>query len=263
MTHTTTRAALRGRPEYVVMKATEASNWSLVHEALRVHASGYLSMGFVHDDAVTADGTIDPEIDQSRGDNTEYYLAVNAGAPDDRATLRKVRFAAGASVEDFDAYQLCARTLHAEGHGRLQAMLGGVRPLAEISGLARTPGASPAAVWHILRAAVHDALRKEEVWFCCLVVSTYDSLVRHLGTSFLGVLGDDVTIKDARVSSSIALRPVLIDTVLFLDSVLADVEQADGARRARLARSLIFFSDGIDDSLLSPQVAAFKANATG
>ena len=46
MTATYTHSTLTGEPRYTVRKCNERSNPLMVAEALRIHANGYLSMGF-------------------------------------------------------------------------------------------------------------------------------------------------------------------------------------------------------------------------
>jgi len=258
---TLVRSNVDTQQAYVITKGTEDSNPSLVEEALRIHASGYLSMGFLERAAVTKDGFVDPDIDRSRGETTEYYIAVNSVDASDRATLRKVGLRPGGSVTEFDCYKLCEEALFPGGVALLRRITSGSQPVVEISALARTPQASPATVLYLLRAAVRDGLARNEMWFCALVVSTYESLVRHMGPGFMNVLGADVAIEDGRVSSKVALRPVTINLVTCLDSMLVDYGLATGRARARLGRSLLFFSETLDDSMLSAAVAAFRAGA--
>ena len=263
MTDALVRPDLGSQAAYLIRSCTEGSDPSLVAEALRIHAAGYLSMGFLNGEAVTEEGFIHPDIDRSRGETTEYFLAVNSTNAGDCATLRKVRLRPGASMTDFDCYELCRRSLFPEGAAHLARMFSEAQAVVEISALARTPQASPATVWHLLRAAVHDSMARKEVWFFCLVVSTYDSFVSHLGPSFMSVLGRDVAIEDGRVSSDVMLRPVMVDTTSFIDSMLLDYEGAAGRTRSRLERSLLFFSEGLDEKVVSPAAAAFRGERAG
>lgn len=260
MTEASQRSSVTGDRNYVVAKCTEESDPSLVAEAFRIHGAGYLSMGFLSGEALTDEGFVHPDIDRSRGATTEYYLAANRSNAGDCATLRKVRLRPGASIEDFDCYELCRKSLSPEGEAFVAEMSSRPESVVEISALARTPDASPAAVWHLLRTAIHDSMAKEEHWFFCLVVSTFESLASHMGPSFMSILGDDVSIEDGRVNSDVTLRPITFDTLTFLDSMLADHERAAGRPRSRLERSLLFFSDGLAENALSPAVAAFRAD---
>jgi len=247
-----------GMPAFPIRSCTEESDPALVEKALRIHAAGYLSMGFLNSGALTKEGFIHPDIDRSRGETTEYWVVTNPSDETDCATLRKVRLRADASITELDCYELCHSSLFPEGVEQLTRMFSESRSVVEISALARTPEASAATVWHLLRAALHDGIARREVWLFCLVVSTYDSLVRHLGPSFMKVLGRDVAIEDGRVNSSISLRPVTVDTTLSLDAMLEDYERAVGRARSRLGRSLLFYSEGLDERKLSSAVAAFR-----
>jgi hypothetical protein len=247
------------QPTYIIRKCTEQSDPALVAEALRIHAAGYLSMGFLNNGALTEEGFIHSDIDRSRGETTEYYLAYNSALAAYCATLRKVRLRPGASIDEFDCYDLCRGSVSPDAAARLtQVRSSESQPVAEISALARTAEASPGAVWHLLRAAVQDGVARSEFWLFCIVASTYDILARHMGTGFMRVLGGDVTIDDGRVNSDVVLRPVAVDAAALLDAMLVDHERADGRARACIERSLLFFSEGLDDSILSPAVTAFR-----
>ena len=261
MTATYTHSTLAGEPTYTVRRCNERSNPLMVAEALRIHANGYLSMGFLNNEAVTDEGFIHSDLDRSRGENTDYYIVNNTADVNDCATLRKVRLQPGATIAELDCYELCHRSLYPEAEMQLELLLSSHQPLVEISALARGPEASPAAVWHLLRAAFRDSRVTNEVWFFCLVVSTYGSLASNLGPSFMKIVGDDVSIDDGRVNASVLLRPVIFDTATFLDTMLDDFVRTEGRDRTRLERSLFFFSEGLDESAMSPAVASFRSES--
>ena len=258
MTEALTPPSLVNQPTYLIRRFTEQSEPALVAEALRIHAAGYLSMGFLNNQALTDDGFVHPDIDRSRGKTTEYYLANNTSIPTDCATLRKVRLRPGGSIADFDCYDLCRSSLFPDALAQFARMCPGSQSVVEISSLARMPGASPAAVWHLLRAAVCDSMARRETWFCCIVVSTYSTLARHMGPRFMRILGGDVAIEDGRVNSGVVLRPVAIDTSEFFDAMLVDHGRTTGRTQHRIERSLLFYTEGADDNLLSPAVATFR-----
>lgn len=250
-----------GNQRYRLLRATEASDRDVVSQALRIHADGYRSMGFVRPDAITAEGVLHPEIDRSRGGTTEYYVAVRRSSTDDCATVRKVGVPVGGSFRDLDCHQLCADSLYSHGVDYLvEAETRRVR-LKELSGLARSRGANPMATYEVLRSAVRDGLRDGEVWYSCIVSKTLESLVRNLGSTTFTVIGGEVALSDPRVAPNIRLRPIVIETATSLDSILDDYQGATDPRaQRRILRSFLFFTEGLDASMLTPRVHAARAH---
>ncbi len=246
---------------YIHYAFNELNNPEFVDLALKVHAEGYTTMGYVSSDAVGADGALLEAIDHARGVNTDYFLAVNPNEPSDMATMRKINIPAGGSIEELPAYQLSKVGLSVEGLSFLKALGENGLMVKEIAGLARTKDASPACVYELLRDVLQSALGENEVWFFSIVSTTFDSLTRHFGKTAFTVIGDDVKINDSRVSESIQLRPTLLHPDRLFESMITDIETALSKRdQLRILKMFLYFTDGLQDDELDLSVSNYRRN---
>jgi len=254
---------------YEHFNVTESENIDAVHEAWRIHAQGYLDMGFVTKDAITEEGFLAPEVDKSRGDNTVYHLALN---PDlekthDCATMRIDYLGKNQTYQDLPAYGLSRDKLWAGVEEDLADLHAQGKQFVEIAGLAKAPGAHPIAIFEMVRDALHDSLGKDRVWMYTLVSSTYDSLVRSWGEANLQLIGDDVAIDDKRVNEGLTLKPGLIHPDQFVGNLLTSytsaVEAGNRMDARILQRSFLFFSDGLSRERLGEDVFAARQQMLG
>lgn len=260
-TLTAERVLSTGEParidSYKIEQFTEANNPWLTEEAWRVHAEGYVDSGFVKPEAVLADGTLPTDIDKSRGDNIDYFLATNAEKPSDRATMRRVSLSPGQSYRDLPAYKLCAGSISPDGEAILAAIPDQARTLKEIAGLAKVRGANPLGIFELLRNGFQESV-PGEVWFFGVVSTTLDSLKRQLGEDNFTILGEEVRFKDDRINESVALTPALIGGDKLLDNIMASYYKADSRNQLRLLRNFMFFSAGLKREQMSEEAFGFK-----
>lgn len=244
--------------KYLHGKFTEYESPESAELAWRIHAQGYRAMGFVKDEAITPEGFLADGIDHSRGTDTDYYLAINPAKETDMATMRIINLPVGGTYKDLPAYQVSQHRLSPEGHNTLVNIENQDIRLKEIAALSRTEQASPLAVHELFRRVIHEAQGKGEVWFFSVVSSTFTSLTKTMGEESFTVIGEDVPIDDDRVSEAVALRPALFYPDTFLDTLCRSYLNAGDREKIRLRRSLIFFTEGLEDSRLSDLVLKTK-----
>ena len=237
----------------------EFTNPELVDTALRVHAEGYTTMGFVSDDAIAPDGTLDETIDHSRGCFTDYYLAVNPGNARDMATMRKINIPPSGTVEDLPAFQLSKEGLYPEGISFLRNLESDGYHIKEIAGLARTKESPASSVYELLRSVLQEALHKDEVWLFSIVSSTFDSLTKYFGHTAFNVIGADVKINDYRVNERIQLRPSIVIPNMLFESMIRDVEHASSPKsQLKILGMFMYFTDGINEATMGERSAAYR-----
>jgi hypothetical protein len=230
---------------YQHMEATVDVDPLLVDRALKVHTEGYLSMNFVGPDAVGSDGYLVEGVDKSRRPNTLYYLALNPNQAEDAATMRKVSLSTGETYTNLPTFDTCSQSLTREGMRLLEETP--VSQLKEIAGLARTRAADPSSVYEIIRNAIHRAVGHNEIWFFGIVSTTYESLVKRLGTKNLQVIGEDVPINDSRVNPDIKLRPTIVRPDEFVLNIFREyVESSEYREKVRFLKTFQYFSEGLD-----------------
>lgn len=241
--------------KYFHMHFTEHSDPDLAQEAWRIHAEGYHAMGFVKDEALTPEGFLAEGIDKSRGPNTLYYLGLNPENDYDGATLRKMFIAPGGSYKDHPSYKSCETALSQEGKDLLETLQEQGVSIIEIAAMAKSFEGNPASMHEVIRDAMQAGIKNNEVWFFGLVSKTHDRLQNQWGPDVFTIIGNDVPINDERVTESIALRPCLLYTGVFLDNVLHAYTRAASQHEAKkLRRSFLYYAEGLDEQYMSDEV---------
>ena len=137
----------RNRPNrndrYEYFAFDEQSNPELAESALKVHAEGYTTMGFVSGDAVGPDGKLIQQIDHSRGENVDYFLLIDPENPNNKATVRKINLPLGSSIENLPGFQLTKVRQYLNTREYLDGLMEQGFQITELSGLARTKNAPP------------------------------------------------------------------------------------------------------------------------
>lgn len=235
----------------------ESDSPFLAGEARRLHALGYLQMGFVEPTAIDETGMLHPYIDKARGDNVQYYLAYDDENKKNVATMRKIAIPEGEDQYSLPAMKLCQDSFHEDSIDIIKSAFDKNNNLIELAALAGIKEAGPLAVYEVLRAGLHDGIPKSEVWLFSLVAKTHERLVSSMGEDVFTVLGKDVKLDDPRVSEDVRLRPLLFDTTTFLDTLLGTIQRPNIEDEARMhyIRSLIFFSEGLSKELMSEDVS--------
>jgi len=243
---------------YIHLSGNEITDPALVELALKVHAEGYTTMGFVSEDAVSPEGMLDETIDHSRGYFTEYYLAVNPNNKRDMVTMRKINMPPKGSVEDLPAFQLTKEGLFCEGITHLKALHEEGYHIKEIAGLARTKEASRIGVYELLRGVLQNALNNNEAWFFSIVSTTFDSLTKYFGSTAFNVIGSDVKINDYRVNERIKLRPSILLPDKLFQSMIKDIEtDVNLDSRFNIIKMLLYFSEGLDNERMGNDVVDY------
>jgi len=243
---------------YTHQSGNEFTDPDLVKQALRIHAEGYVTMGFVKEEAVAQEGILDDAIDHSRGCFTEYFVATNPNNSKDMATMRKISIPTTGSIEDLPAFELTKEALYSDSVTQLKELAHRGYDIKEIAGLSRTKEASSFAVYELLRSVIQDALYKDEVWFFSIVTTTFFSLRKYFGKSAFHVMGDDVKINDHRVNDRIKLKPViLIPSTAFLEMIQEIESMPDNASRKKIIGVFNYFTEGLEPESLDSKVADF------
>ena len=244
---------------YVHYAFNDSSNPELVDIALQVHAEGYTTMGFVSNDAVGPDGKLIQQIDHSRGKNVDYFLLVDSGNSDNKATVRKINLWPGSELTDLPGYALTKTGQYPETQSYLSELRDQGFNLKELSGLARTKNAPPAMVYELLRDLLHSSLTKNEAWFFSIVSGTLDSLTKYLGKSAFEILGDAVNINDSRVNEIVALVPTILFPDQFLDNLLGDInKETIEEKRKKLIGMFMYMSEGLSEDEISNNVYNYR-----
>lgn len=240
---------------YKIFSFYEKDCLSLAQEAWKIHASGYRDMNFVYDTAIDENGFLYPDIDKARGPNVQYYLAIDPNNPTDCGTMRRIEIPEGYDFTCLPAYKACKDNLTAEGLELLKTVSNQSRCLKEIAALSKTAQSSRVSIYELLRSALHDGIKDKEVWLFSLVASTHDSLVVTMGNDVFTILGPDIAFEDKRIAQDVRLRPLLLDTNTYLDTLYGSyLTEIDPRKKRFYLRSFRFFSDGLDESLMSKDI---------
>lgn len=242
---------------------TETDNPQLAQEAWRIHAEGYHEADFVSQAAITQEGFMASTIDKSRGDSTQYYLAVNPTNEMDKSSLRKINVGPGKTYRDLPAYELCQNTLWPEGLAELEEAERNGIAIKEIAAMARTVQGRPEGIHELIRHAVHDALGQREAWLFSIVSTTYKSFIKNFASQNMRLIGSDVSLSDNRVKEDIVLKPVIVDIDNFMATLYSAYLTAERPiQKERLRRSFLFMSEGLDERQLGPWLAESRYNLT-
>lgn len=250
----------------------ETERPDLARVAQVVQARGYQAAGFVVPQAVVRpEGVLHHTVDEARGPNVKYRLARN---PDfrrttDRASMRHVRLVDGISMETLPAFERCGAYLSAEGKEWLNNRAAAGAPVSEIASLAAERGENGVAVHEMFRHGIHDALGRGEVWVFSIVGKTMGKLVDSLGRRNFTFLGEPAVMDNPLISRNITLQPVALEPdvavagfpELYAEAEWLSQKDAQGPGRGvarRAARTILFYTDGLPDTVLSPDVVQLR-----
>lgn len=225
-----------------------------VQVAWRAHALGYKNAGFVSDEAITPEGYLVEDIDSSRDMQSTYYLVSNLDDNEDVATARKVHIPNDGSYRDLPAYKLCGDHISDQNLRILEAAENDGVKIKEISALAGTK--SHVAVHEVIRRIVTEGALNNELWFCGLVSSTYDALVKKWGKNTLVTLGEPVHIDDDRVNPGVSLVPLVMKPGDLFDNILDAYEKAEHPEdKSRLRKTFLFYTEEIPRTLETSRIS--------
>ncbi len=243
-------------------KFTEHENPLAALEAQRVHAEGYVTTGFVTVEAIDSDGRLSHEIDKSRGEHTDYYLALHKSDERNIATLRMINTPEDGTISELPAFRLSSNNLNETGRTVIGELIGEGYSFREIAALAKTEHGNPMGIHELFRVILHEAIEKKEAWIFTIVSSTYASLVESFGDSNFIIIGEDVRIDDPRVNKDITLKPGIMVPDRFIDNLYAAYAASEGKQKRRLQRSFLFFTDGLNQRHMSQEAYAARREMT-
>ena len=259
---------------YDIVKFQEYGNSNAVSLARKIHAVGYLRMGFVKESAFTPEGHLLADIDKARGPLVDYYVGPSRDSQTsivpmdiipnvhdlDAVSMRKVHISPGGTVQDLPAYQVCRDGLYPEDHARLLELNNASTRLKEIGALAGTPESHPMGIYELLRNAIHEAHGRDEVWIASIVSTTYAALSKRFGPDALRQIGEPIPIRSEHVNESVALVPVTTNVDGFVNAIYQSLtrETNEQARRRQLD-SFLFFSEGLRNDELGDELTQARA----
>lgn len=281
--------------EYETRHFTEETNRELAKAAQWLHASGYNARKFVLDEAVEDDG-LAGDLDHSRGPSVDYYITARHYEGDDEVTILEAATLRKKSIEvnpdimipiPSDAYKWLPGVRLSGDHISQEGIdiLSSANPskLKEITALATRKQeydsqgelinpeakkeADPLAVYNLIRTVIHEALGKGEVWFFAIVDQTHDSLVENFGEEAVKRIGDDFDLKDPLVREGIRLRPAVTRVDSFIrdifDAYQGAIESGNRQQAKRFGRSFVFFSEGLEEDKLDPDLIEARDELLG
>lgn len=254
------------RQLYEIYCGYEREDPDLVTVCQIIQGNCYERNGFVHRDRGALDeiGRLHAAIDQARGENVEYHLAVRSGqlgeGTDDVATIRRVSIPSDGNLDDLPAFRHAAGKLTTEADARLRAQFERVGPpgVIELAALANTDSTrtNPIASFELVRSLYLDAINqsRDELWLITFVPhagevfrNSYSKYVIESAGELISIGADDTKINDA-----ITLAPVIVEPARIIENTkrfFADFP--DDPSLAAVARSLNFLTDGIDEQRIS------------
>lgn len=250
---------------YDVTSFSERQNPEGALRAQQIQGESYVTAGFVFESALDEYGRLQPELDRSRGDNVEYFLATAQNPTDasemNQASVRLIHLPEDGALDDLAAYKYCKHTLSPEHEAELRSLIAteGARSVVEIAALSKTNAAPSIASFEVIRDIVQQAVRGDtkEVWLATLAESAYQAMYDNFGPRSLTQVGERVPVDvgDPRTSEQLRLVPSLIRPREVMDGIVEDLAViTDSKQQVRLARSLVFLSDGLGDQEMSTSV---------
>jgi hypothetical protein len=254
---------------YDIERFRENDNPNAVSLARKIHAVGYLRMGFVEESALTPQGYLRDDIDKARGNDVDYFIGPGHYTQTDitpnvrqidAVTMRKIHIPPGGTVMDLPAYQVCRSGLYPDDHTFLLGLDNASTRLKEIGALAGTPTSHPTGIYELLRNAIHEAHGRDEVWVASIVSTTYAALSKRLGPDALRQIGTPVPIRSEHVKESVALVPITTNVDGFIGAIYDSLtRETNHQARRRQLESFLFFSEGLRDDELGDELAEARA----
>ncbi len=220
------------------------------------HAQGlsYLTHNIVSSDALLPDGRMSPDIDKARGPGVVYYLCRES---DDgscrRATSMRLVSPGPEGYKSLPSYARCESALYAEAEAYLTDLQGQGYVIREAASFAGMPDAHPLSMQRVFRRAVHDVMleSRKELWLVTMAAGTYPRLAGSWGGKNIQLIGRDVVASHPILQD---LKPALLQPCSFIDNLANDCQEAEGAERDKLHRSLLFFMQGLRQEHVSAAV---------
>jgi hypothetical protein len=258
---------VRENERYVISQFYERDNPEGAILAQQIQGESYVAAGYVYPSALDELGRLQPELDRSRGDNVEYYLATPKQlemSPANMGSLRVITIPDGGTLEDLAAYRYSKAILSDDVEAMLQSFIAeqGTQGVKEICALAMTNEATPLVSFELLRDITQAAIRakSDERWLITFTAHAHGVFLRRYGASVMQQVGDPVPVDvgDERTSDELRLIPTLIHPGQLLENVLHDIKTTlHTTERMRLSNTLVFMADGLDEDSLSADVLEY------
>lgn len=266
------REILYRQSRYVIKSFTEIDNPEAALRAQQIQGESYVAAGFIYPDGLDRDGRLNAELDRSRGDDVEYYMAfANSDDPasEGRASLRVISIPEGGTLDDLPAYRYCQDTISDDARTVLQQAVAHDRfSVREIAALSKTTDTPALASYELMRAVIHDAIQRDhdEMWLITFADKAYGPITDYFGAQALRRIGSPVAIDvgDRRTSDELRLIPSIVEPLYMLDTMLDEVEsdRANGGDLRMIRRKeqgILLIADGLEPPMISPHVANFVA----
>lgn len=258
---------VRENERYAISQFYEQDNPEGAILAQQIQGESYVAAGYVYPSALDELGRLQPELDRSRGDNVEYYIAAAKHpemSPRNMGSLRVITIPEGGSLEDLAAYRYSKDILSDEVELLLQSLIAehGRQGVKEICALAKTNEATSLVSFELLREITQAAIREksEEKWLITFTSHAHDVFMRRYGASVMQQVGEPVPVDvgDERTSDELRLVPTLIDPGHLLENILHDIQTTRiVTEKIRLSNTLVFMADGLNETDISAEVLEY------
>lgn len=258
---------VRENERYAISQFYERDNPEGAILAQQIQGESYVAAGYVYPSALDELGRLQPELDRSRGDNVEYYIALAKHpemSPRNMGSLRVITIPEGGSLDDLAAYRYSKHILSKEVDTMLQSLVveRGTQGVKEICALAKTNEATSLVSFELLREITQAAIRgeSEEKWLITFTSHAHSVFLRRYGASVMQQVGDPVPVDvgDERTSDELRLLPTLIHPGQLLENILHDIKSTQiTTEKILLSNTLVFMADGLEETHLSADVLEY------
>lgn len=266
------REILYRQSRYSIKNFTERDDPAGALRAQQIQGESYVAAGFIYPVGLDKDGRLNAELDRSRGDTVEYYMAL--GDRDDptsegRASLRVISIPEDGRLDDLPAYRYCRDALSDDVREALeQTAAHDHLAVREIAALCKTTDTPALASYELMRALIHDGIHRErdELWLITFADKAYGPITDYFGAQAVRQVGTPVAIDvgDERTSDELRLIPSVVQPLHMLDTMLDEIEQdTQNGQESRVIRrkeqGLVMLADGLEAPFISSRVENFVA----
>lgn len=264
------REVLYRQSRYTIRNFTERNDPAGALRAQQIQGESYVAAGFIYPEGLDKDGRLNAELDRSRGDEVEYYVALSGQdepTSEGRASLRVISIPENGSLDDLPAYRYCRDALADDVQAVLQQAVAHDRlAVREIAALSKTEDTPALASYELMRTVIHDGIRRgrDEMWLITFADRAYGPISDYFGTQAIRQVGTPVAIDvgDERTSDELRLIPSIVEPLYMLDTMLDEIESDIANRRDfrlihRKQQGIVLLADGLEPPFISPRVQRF------
>jgi|GEM_PF-3277510 len=243
---------------YTVRTFTEAEDMDAALMVQRMHGASYVQFRYL-DESVLIDGRLPDELDHSRGDNITYlHATANPTMPDFSGE------ASGRLVDgSFDSLFVSDLHINEEYREYIRNLERQGRVIRELGAISLTADAKTLASFSIVRDVVQHSIRSggNDILLGSQTAIALRGFKAMFGPKAVRTMGGSTTLQTGE-DKSVRLTPVFSDTKTVLADVLDGIQSADSNEdeRSRLAKSLAFLVDGLEESERPDRVSEYLAD---